>query len=453
MFDLKKILDDAKKTFEQWDKYSQISEVTIIRDVLGKLSFVLDMQQLINTADKEAIQTELEKKLGKYYQGHFYIKQDSNSDLINRMIDSIEHDRWKYDCEGLVKWYLLERAIAKKAWVECREIENSVWLYEDAVAGKKPRVVTFYSFKGGMGRTTAAAATALALASRGYKILMIDADIEAPGLATFFFEEETIEQGIIDYFLEAENTKDNEEIDMSSMILQVTDPMLMNGLSENGQIFVIPAGKVDSDYLQKLARIDFQDTKPGQMKKVIIRLLEEAIANIARVCSIDYIFFDSRAGFHDMGGIVTTQIPHGVVLLCKDSKQSWQGTKEVLRSISETQTEKPLVTIVDSACGMEGIISAEEKRAFEEQAYMMFCDVYYDSEVQPAPNAIDEAHSPIYVPYQVALSKDIQLYTDGTINSNERVEQLKARMLGECYQKIADRVELWFNNNEGRKGK
>src|SRR5262245_34677656 len=46
---------------------------------------------------------------------------------------------------------------------------------------KRPSVITFYSYKGGVGRTLLAANVAVALAARG-KTLIWDLDVEAPGL-------------------------------------------------------------------------------------------------------------------------------------------------------------------------------------------------------------------------------------------------------------------------------
>ena len=44
---------------------------------------------------------------------------------------------------------------------------------------------TFYSYKGGVGRTMAMANTAANLSLMGESVLMIDFDLEAPGLETF----------------------------------------------------------------------------------------------------------------------------------------------------------------------------------------------------------------------------------------------------------------------------
>lgn len=106
------------------------------------------------------------------------------------------------------------------------------------------------------------------------------------------------------------------------------------------------------------------------------------------VCQIDYILLDARAGFHDMGGVVTNELPHGVLLFGKDTKQSWQGVELVLNSISRVQADKPSVAIVDSAYGSEGFVSEDAKKSFTGQAYTVFSNTYYaDDAQQPSPEA------------------------------------------------------------------
>ena len=65
------------------------------------------------------------------------------------------------------------------------------------------RILTFYSYKGGTGRSMALANIAWILASAGRSVLMIDWDLEAPGLHRYFRpflldEELTASDGLID---------------------------------------------------------------------------------------------------------------------------------------------------------------------------------------------------------------------------------------------------------------
>ena len=71
------------------------------------------------------------------------------------------------------------------------------------------RVITFYSYKGGTGRSMALANVAWILASNGKRVLTIDWDLEAPGLHRYFqpfiVDKELTGQespGVIDMMLE-----------------------------------------------------------------------------------------------------------------------------------------------------------------------------------------------------------------------------------------------------------
>ncbi|WP_158710408.1 ParA family protein, partial [Streptomyces sp. NRRL F-5126] len=56
----------------------------------------------------------------------------------------------------------------------------------EAGTRRNGRIVTFYSYKGGTGRTMALANTAWILASAGHRVLAVDWDLDAPGLDRFF---------------------------------------------------------------------------------------------------------------------------------------------------------------------------------------------------------------------------------------------------------------------------
>jgi FxsC-like protein len=75
------------------------------------------------------------------------------------------------------------------------------------MANRPPgKIVTFYSYKGGTGRSMALANVAWILASQGKRVLMLDWDLEAPGLHRYFHpflvdKELTSSDGLIDFVL------------------------------------------------------------------------------------------------------------------------------------------------------------------------------------------------------------------------------------------------------------
>ena len=65
------------------------------------------------------------------------------------------------------------------------------------------QITTFYSYKGGVGRTLACANFGLYLAKTGRKVVLADMDFEAPGLDSKFADVSVseIEGGLLDQFL------------------------------------------------------------------------------------------------------------------------------------------------------------------------------------------------------------------------------------------------------------
>lgn len=426
----------------QWREKNLLSEVTLIRDVYGKLSFLMGNTQSVSNSDKQELISSLNQNLGEYFSEKIYWKQSShrprNVEFREELIiNLIENDRTEWTTTEDIKFYMAERAIAKKAWIRKQESQESVWPYEEAESENGTKVVTFYSFKGGMGRTTALAAVALLLVKQGENVMMVDTDIEAPGLASLFFDGEMITRGVLDYLIECGI---HSEIHIADYVLDVTEPSLLDETS--GQLYVMPAGKVDQSYLQKLARIDYQDNRNGYLRKTLERLLTDIKDNY----TVDYILLDARAGFHDMGGIAAIQLPHGVVLFGNDSRQSWDGITQVLRTIAEGHMADFPVMIVDTMCPnptAENFTSARER--FINKSYTVCIENYYDTEAEiPGIEAEGESHFPEFVSFDHALLQGIELFSDGSQEKNQRVNAYKNILTGESYSKITDRINGWF---------
>lgn len=438
-------LDTAKTAIKTWTDYHLLKEVTLIRDVFGHIAVLLSGSNLPQSS-LDMLNTKLKSALGHYFDKKIYYKEKEKlNDLEKQVIYEIEHLRHQCDIDGTCTWYELERAIAKKAWLTQSGDRDPVWDYEQACTSNKPKVISFYSFKGGMGRTTALAASALLLAKKGYNVLAIDTDIEAPGLSSFFFDDSRIVCGTVDFFIEYQASKSYNP-NMQDYLLEVMDETLKEEIP--GEIFVIPAGRTNSTYLPKLARIDYQDMVPDGMRNTVIRLMENTTNFLQQKGrKIDYVLLDARAGFHDMGGVVTFQIPHGIVLVGRDNHQSWIGIKQAITLAGTTQKGRIPFVLVDSMCDVIPGLSKQQRDSFKSQAYTLCCDLYYlESELLPGLEAPDESHTPVYIPYTPVLNEDICLYSDGSQEQTEKVSAIKAALCDNAYQHLVRRICAWFGD-------
>lgn len=426
-----------------------LDSITIIRDVQGKIRLFL--QPLENASIKEADTDNLSKllssKLGNYYGNDIWIPKRDN-DAYKALIDIIKNDRSHADWDDqsiLPHWYVLERHIAKQAWTEKKTVPLP-WSEELVYEKHKPAIVSFFSFKGGGGRTSALAATALALARNGHRVAIVDLDLEAPGLATIFLPDSLSDSGVIDYLLE----KPIQKKDWRLRTIPISNQVL---LGTNGQtIHLFPAGTVDRNYLEKIARLDFQNLVNSNLQSIMKEMLTELEANIR---PLDFILMDARAGFHDIGGLAITNLSHSVVMFGTQSRQSWAGLTHVIRHLAKPETDDrlPLILVhaMAPAIGISG--RGKELASFREQAYLIFKDNYY-SESEDVPNSNDESAPflPIVIPYQDSLRGDIALFSDDAIPDElVRLSNIVKTMTDEPYSKIAEKLCEFFQrkfNNE-----
>ena len=436
--------DTALQCIELWGKKNLLSEVTMVRDVYGRISFLMNNIEAVAISDQQELIDRLEQDMGPYFSGKIYWKKLSHrlkkiEEREKMIVELIEQGRMYWKENENILFFISERAIAKKAWIYKRNDYESVWPYEEAVLENGTKIVTFYSFKGGMGRTTALAGVALTLAEQGKNVLMIDTDIEAPGLATLFFDEEIITGGVLDYFIDRGI---DSRIDVTAYVLDVIDSSL---LDENaGRLFLMPSGKVDENYLQKLARIDYQDHRDGYLRESLAALL----TGLKDCYQVDYILMDAGAGFHEMGGIAITQLPHGVVLFGNDSRQSWDGMTHVLRTIAESHTEDFPIMLVDSMCPDPAASDfATARQRFIHKAYTVCMENYYNTDSGiPGIEAEGESHFPEFISFDHVLLQGVELFSDGSQERNLRVNAYKNILTGECYKKIAARIKGWFGD-------
>lgn len=209
-------------------------------------------------------------------------------------------------------------------------------------------IVTFYSYKGGTGRSMALANVAWILASRRKRVLMIDWDLEAPGLHRYFApflvdRDLTGTRGVIDFIREfaiRAATPDPEGAapkgdwyeplaDIVDYAVSIRWPYFAPGLLD-----FIPAGQQDASYATRVNSFNwdvFYDRLGGghflDLTKKIIR------------DQYDYILIDSRTGVSDTSGICTVQMPDTVVVCFTLNNQSIKGAYSVAKSIAEQRTD------------------------------------------------------------------------------------------------------------------
>ena len=192
-------------------------------------------------------------------------------------------------------------------------------------------VTTFYSFKGGVGRSMALANAAVELARRGRRVLVVDFDLEAPGLDTFdILRPREPLAGIIDF------VREYLETDRAPDAARFLAPLPDIG-DHGGRLWIMPSGAQQATYAAHFNQIDWAELYE---KRDGYLLFEDLKAQWQQVVNPDYVLIDSRTGHTDTGGICTRQLPDAVVILFFPNEQNLRGLTKVVSDI-RAETGEP----------------------------------------------------------------------------------------------------------------
>jgi MinD-like ATPase involved in chromosome partitioning or flagellar assembly/tetratricopeptide (TPR) repeat protein len=200
------------------------------------------------------------------------------------------------------------------------------------------QVVTFYSYKGGTGRTMALANVAWILAANGRSVLVVDWDLESPGLHRFFrpFLDDRVladTKGVVDLVREFEWATTPQPPQRAGWHEQYARVQrhaisLRWEFPYGGTLDFLPAGKQNKDYGATLSSLDWDDFYERQGGGLFFDALR---ADMKR--RYDYTLIDSRTGLSDIADICTIQMPDVLVDCFTLSDQGIEGAAQVARDV------------------------------------------------------------------------------------------------------------------------
>ncbi len=199
--------------------------------------------------------------------------------------------------------YLADRLVTGGDW----------WTVRGPEADPGVRRCTLFSVKGGVGRSTTAAVLAWHLARTGERVLVVDLDLESPGLSSAMLSASARpEFGVTDWFVEDLVGQGNHVIGKMTAA-----PTWARDLE--GEVRVVPAHGLDpGEYLAKLGRV-YMDTGEeswtARLARMLSRLETESQSTI--------VLLESRSGLHDIAASTVTDLNAEVLLFAVDSESHW----------------------------------------------------------------------------------------------------------------------------------
>jgi hypothetical protein len=294
--------------------------MVLIEDLYGKLRLVLwpgsTSEQLID---------ELRKKLDDEAMGVWtndvWIVRKNISDADRSVYENAWKEARPHPDESRLR--ILDRYRSRGAWLY--PMSRPPWGKPRRAGTRQPPIVVFYSFKGGVGRSTALAAFAIHRAQEGERVAVIDSDLDAPGIGTLLAADEagtTAQWGVADYLIE----RVLGPVDLSDYY----HACRREKVTGRGEILVIPSGRVDSEYVGKLARLDFEPPRAEDKQKHPFFMLLDDVRNQLRP---NWVLVDLRAGLAEAAGMVLGGFAHLHVLFGTSSEQSWSGLNLIIERL------------------------------------------------------------------------------------------------------------------------
>ena len=229
-------------------------------------------------------------------------------------------------------------------------------------------IVTFYSYKGGVGRSMALANTAVLLARQGKRVLVIDWDLEAPGLERYFsyFKIDMQGMGLLNLLIDSAGGKARNYRDY-----------LWSVKDGETQFSLLASGKdKDPKYSSKLEQFDWQEFFHGGGGDTIEAWRE------AWKADFDIVLVDSRTGLSDSGGVCTIQLPDIVVGMFTPNHQSLYGLRDVIKLAQLARQslayDRSKLSVVPLPSRFGSVTEFRESREWIERTADVMADFYAD---------------------------------------------------------------------------
>lgn len=383
-------------------------------DILPQLKSILERYcEHIAACDELIVNRDLNGRVRLIFSTEFEEKLHADAELNQRFQEfltqvaaDLQPHAWPV--EQLVLFEpelaaLTQTAASFLLEVECKDIvvrvidrlATSASWDEIAQENLKPPRVVFFSIKGGVGRSSALAATAWHLAEQGKRVLVLDLDLESPGLSTAILpKEKQPAYGITDWLVE-------DLVDHGDAVLD--DMIATSDLSRDGQIYVVPShGAECGDYVAKLGRVwmpkinDLGEQEPWANR--LKRLLEKLEDKLQP----DVVLIDSRSGIDDIASSSITHLGAKLILLFAiEGRQSWSG----YHIIFDYWQRRGLIENIRERLQVVAALVPEQNRvdylkSMQDSSYNLFAATQYDA-----------------VPAGAALSQDYWHFESADINA------------------------------------
>lgn len=206
-----------------------------------------------------------------------------------------------------------------------------------------PPIVAFYSFKGGVGRTTILLSVlgALLKEKAPARVLVVDADMEAPGL-TLQISGAPDRFTLIDYFSLVHDATDWQKEVVPIAVERLNPPEFVELKEGRRKFFFLPAFRIEQVPIEPDEPVFDQPLfAPDLLPEHLVRgpgrafVIGDCLAALGKALEVDVVLVDLRAGVSEIASpfMLDPRIQQVLVTAC--GYQSFEGTRHMLRRLTQ----------------------------------------------------------------------------------------------------------------------
>ncbi|MGK2899454.1 MAG: KGGVGR-motif variant AAA ATPase [Burkholderiaceae bacterium] len=252
----------------------------------------------------------------------------------------------------------------------------------------------FFSIKGGVGRSTALSVVATDMAQRGFKALVIDLDLEAPGIGNMLLRPTELPlYGMLDAYVE-------------SNIAPLDDAFLREMVSASsfgggrGLLDVVPAvglisQRYPADVLGKIARAYLEGVDTDGRVTSFLDRTSQLVERLSSMKSYDAVLVDARAGLNESTAAALLGLGAQVLLFGENTPQTFAGYRYLLSHLARFERHEQ-DDWLDRLRMVHAKASADvvEQQAFRDRAYDVFQELLYHD----APLDVSDPDTSVVLP-------------------------------------------------------
>jgi hypothetical protein len=326
--------------------------VVLVRDLQGRIRLILEKSESALTPEQwAALEAEFRERTGAFAPPPGQVLLHREEMLAPAAV---------FEAPDL-------RPLTSGVCVLDRTLVGADWLRPPLPdAGPVVPRATFYGMKGGVGRSTALGLWARRLAQQDRKVLVIDLDLESPGVSSSLLPIDARPTfGVVDWFVEDGVGQADAEL-LYAMI--GTSPL---AAGTGGEIRVVPAVGSAGDLLDKLSRA-YTVSFGERLARMIDALEAQERPEI--------VLIDSRAGLHDIAAVTVTRLNAWSFLFAVDTPQTWEGYGHLFEawrdksgSVESFRERLQFVAALVPETGADAYLESARLKAYE-----LFLDTLYE---------------------------------------------------------------------------